>query len=91
MAKAVKEPKAPKKAVKEPKAPIATGSNKEPLAKECGEVSCQHTDILPTGNDVLETVEESESNDKTTNVPGIHSGKRPKFVNHPKEDSGDVA
>lgn len=64
---------------------VALGSNKEPLGKEAGDVSCRHIDILPTGNEILPTLEESQAHDKTSNVPGIHSGKRPKFVEHPKE------
>lgn len=72
---------------KEKKEKLLVGSNNEPLGKEGGEISCQHIDKLPQTNEVLKTTEESHAHDKTTNVPGIHEGKRPKFVNHPEVEN----
>ena len=68
---------------------IPVGSNKEPLGKTASETSCRHTDILPSGNDVIATVEKADAHEKNTHVRGIHEGKRPKFVKHPDEKEGN--
>ena len=63
---------------------VVVSDSGEPLGKLAMTLDL-HLDLLPKGSDVIKSVNESESHVKHENVHGIHEGKRPKFVSHPKE------